>query len=128
MPPEPSMIGAIALPPDPQYPKARRPRRRLPPGLIRAAQAAVWCSVGLRTWRTWDASGRVPRAVRIGAIVLWSLAELRSWRDAGCPTAEHGRRCAPLSAMASMQRDMLADMPARGFAETPGIVTVRTGL
>jgi hypothetical protein len=60
-------------------------RCRLPPGLIRAAQAAAWCSVGPRTWRTWDTAGRMRRPIRINACVLWSLSELRAWRDAGCP-------------------------------------------
>jgi hypothetical protein len=27
----------------------------------------------------------IPRPIRIGACVLWSLAEPRAWRDAGCP-------------------------------------------
>jgi hypothetical protein len=60
-------------------------RRRLPPGMVRARTAAAWCSVGLRTWRSWDAAGLVPRPVRIGGCVLWSVATLRRWRDASCP-------------------------------------------
>jgi hypothetical protein len=61
--------------PNGQAAPVRRHRRRLPPGLIRAAQAAAWCSVGLRTWRSWDA----------GACVLWSIRTLRLWREWGCP-------------------------------------------
>jgi hypothetical protein len=62
-----------------------RKRRRLPPGLIRAAQAAHWCSVGLRTWRSWDSGGIIPRPIRVSGCVFWSLKTLREWRDFGCP-------------------------------------------
>jgi hypothetical protein len=61
-------------------------RCRLPPGLIRAAQAAAWCSVSLRVWRGWDSAGVCPQpAMRTRGIVLWSLKTLRLWRDLGCP-------------------------------------------
>jgi hypothetical protein len=73
------------MPPDLPAAPRRRPRR-LPPGLIRARAAAAWCSVGLRTWRSWDSAGLIPRAsLRIGSVVAWSLKVLRSWRDCGCP-------------------------------------------
>jgi hypothetical protein len=63
----------------------RRRRRRLPPGLVRAAQAAAWCSVSVRVWRSWDSAGVCPRpAMRTRGIVLWSLKTLRLWRDLGC--------------------------------------------
>jgi hypothetical protein len=65
-------------------PRTKRQRRR-PRGLLRARAAAAWADVSLRTWRSWDAGGLIPRPVRIGGCVLWSLAELRAWRDAGCP-------------------------------------------
>ena len=42
-------------------------------------------SVGLRTVRTWDAAGKLPRPHRIGAKVLWEVSELRAWLAAGCP-------------------------------------------
>ena len=32
-----------------------------------------------------NASGRVPRPLRLGKSTLWNLAELRSWMDAGSP-------------------------------------------
>jgi hypothetical protein len=69
-------------------PRGRRRRKRPFPGMVRGKGAAAWCSVGLRTWRAWDAAGLVPRPVRIGGCVLWSLAELRAWRDAACPSRE----------------------------------------
>jgi hypothetical protein len=65
--------------------RKRRRRKQLLPGMVRAKDAASWSSVRLRTWRAWDAAGKVPRPLRIGACTLWSLPELRKWRDAGCP-------------------------------------------
>jgi predicted DNA-binding transcriptional regulator AlpA len=53
--------------------------------LVPARQAAAMCSKSLRTWRTWDAAGRIPRPVRIGRSTLWRIQELRDWVAAGCP-------------------------------------------
>jgi hypothetical protein len=53
--------------------------------MLRGADAAAWASVSLRTWRAWDAAGKIPRPIKIANCVLWSLRELRQWRDAGCP-------------------------------------------
>jgi len=65
--------------------RPRSQRRRLLPLRVDAAQAAELFSVGLRTWRMWDAAGRVPRPVRIGSRVLWSYRELMRWDAAGMP-------------------------------------------
>jgi prophage regulatory protein len=53
--------------------------------LVTARQAAVMCGKSLRTWRSWDAAGIIPRPVRIGRSTLWRLEELRAWVSAGCP-------------------------------------------
>jgi predicted DNA-binding transcriptional regulator AlpA len=53
--------------------------------LVTAKQAATLCGKSLRTWRTWDAAGWIPRPVRIGRSTLWRTAELRAWITAGCP-------------------------------------------
>lgn len=55
------------------------------PLLVSARQAAGMCGKSLRTWRTWDAAGRIPRPIRIGRSTLWGLEELRKWIAAGCP-------------------------------------------
>jgi predicted DNA-binding transcriptional regulator AlpA len=53
--------------------------------LVTAKQAASMCGKSLRTWRTWDSAGWIPRPVRIGRSTLWRADELRDWVAAGCP-------------------------------------------
>jgi len=55
------------------------------PLLVTAKQAASMCGKSLRTWRSWDAAGWIPRPVRIGRSTLWRADELREWVAAGCP-------------------------------------------
>jgi predicted DNA-binding transcriptional regulator AlpA len=55
------------------------------PWLLTAAEAAAQCRTSVRTWRSWDASGRVPRPIRIGRAKLWRPLELADWIAAGCP-------------------------------------------
>lgn len=55
------------------------------PLLLTARQAARTCGKSLRTWRTWDAAGWIPRPVRIGRSTLWRADELCDWVAAGCP-------------------------------------------
>src|SRR5262249_31210835 len=53
--------------------------------LVTARQAASMCGKSLRTWRTWDAAGWIPRPIRIGRSTLWRADELRDWIATGCP-------------------------------------------
>lgn len=53
--------------------------------LLTARQAATACGKSLRTWRTWDTAGWIPKPVRIGRSTLWRADELRAWVAAGCP-------------------------------------------
>jgi predicted DNA-binding transcriptional regulator AlpA len=55
------------------------------PLLVTARQAAAMCGKSLRTWRSWDAAGRIPRPVRICRSTMWRVDELRRWVAAGCP-------------------------------------------
>jgi predicted DNA-binding transcriptional regulator AlpA len=64
------------------------PKSPQPALLLSARQAAAACGKSLRTWRTWDAGGRIPRPVRIGRSTLWRSDELRRWIDTGCPRRE----------------------------------------
>ena len=59
------------------------------PLLLTARQAATLCGKSLRTWRSWDAAGRIPQPVRIGRSTLWRAEELRAWVAAGCPRRKH---------------------------------------
>ena len=56
--------------------------------LLTARQAATMCGKSLRTWRSWDAAGWIPRPVRIGRSTLWRADELREWVAVGCPRRE----------------------------------------
>jgi len=61
-------------------------RRQLPiPLLLTAADAAALTGKSLRTWRTWNAAGLIPKPIRIGRSTLWRTDELRAWVAAGCP-------------------------------------------
>lgn len=53
--------------------------------LLTAKQSASLCGKSLRTWRTWDSAGWIPRPIRIGRSTLWRADELRDWVSAGCP-------------------------------------------
>ncbi len=63
-------------------------REQPDPLLVTAKKAADICGKSLRTWRTWDSAGLIPRPVRIGRSTLWRLDELREWVTAGCPRRE----------------------------------------
>lgn len=53
--------------------------------LLRPAEAAAACATSIRTWRAWDVTGKIPRAIRIGRKVFWRPEELKAWVAAGCP-------------------------------------------
>ncbi len=53
--------------------------------LFSAVEAAERFGCSVRTWRTWDRSGRTPAPVRIGRSLYWRPNELSAWVEAGCP-------------------------------------------
>ena len=53
--------------------------------LLTAPQAAAMVGKSTRTWRAWDAAGKIPQPIRIGRSTLWRVDELRAWVGAGCP-------------------------------------------
>jgi predicted DNA-binding transcriptional regulator AlpA len=55
---------------------------------IPAREAAALLGISERHLWTLDATGRVPRPVRLGRAVRWSSAELRDWLAAGGPDRE----------------------------------------
>ena len=56
------------------------------PLLVDATAAAALCGKHLRTWRAWQAAGRIPRPIRIGRSLMWRFSELEAWVAAGCPS------------------------------------------
>lgn len=66
-------------------PARKKPRRRVPPTLVRRTGAAALCSMGLSTFDRADAAGLIPAARWVGGCKLWSVAELKAWAARGCP-------------------------------------------
>ena len=62
--------------------------------LLTAKRLANLLAVSIRTvWRL-DASGKLPRPVRLGGSVRWRHSEIDNWLRAGCPD----RKCWELNA------------------------------
>ena len=55
------------------------------PFAVDASELAKLMSLGLRTIRSMDAAGKLPKAFRCGARKLWSVDEIRAWIKAGAP-------------------------------------------
>ena len=60
-------------------------RRRLSPLVADARRLARLLGVGVRSVRTWDYGGKLPRPVKLGARTVWVLSEIRAWLSAGAP-------------------------------------------
>jgi predicted DNA-binding transcriptional regulator AlpA len=58
------------------------------PLLVDAREAAALCGVSRAHWLALNSSGRVPMPVRLGRRVLWPVAELTAWIEAGCPARD----------------------------------------
>lgn len=50
-----------------------------------AKRLATLLAVSLRSVRSMNASGKLPRPVRIGGRVVWRMEEIRDWLAAGAP-------------------------------------------
>jgi prophage regulatory protein len=66
-------------------PPAGKPATEPAPLVADAAALAPLLTVGVRTIRTWDSSGKLPRPLRISGRVVWLLDEIRDWLAAGAP-------------------------------------------
>jgi predicted DNA-binding transcriptional regulator AlpA len=53
--------------------------------VVDARRLARLLTCGVRTIRTLDAGGRLPRPLRIGGRVVWRLDEVSDWLAAGAP-------------------------------------------
>jgi prophage regulatory protein len=56
--------------------------------VLTAAEAAAMFQKSVRTWRTWDAAGKIPKPIRVGRAMYWRPEELKAWVAAGCPNRE----------------------------------------
>jgi predicted DNA-binding transcriptional regulator AlpA len=79
--PTDTLPSSIAGPP-------ARKRRRLSPLVADAARLARLLGVGVRSVRSWDAGGKLPRPVKLGTRVVWIIAEIRRWLAAGAPARD----------------------------------------
>jgi predicted DNA-binding transcriptional regulator AlpA len=78
--PNPSLIPLTTKGPN------RRRRRRLSPLVADARLLAHLLSLGLRTIRSMDYSGKLPRPIKLGGSrTVWVLSEIRRWLAAGAP-------------------------------------------
>lgn len=64
----------------------RRKRRRLPPLMVRAPEAARLCGTSLASWWRWVAGGLCPAGVRVARQRFWSRRDLLLWVRWGCPS------------------------------------------
>ena len=72
---------------DPLCPRspARKRRRTLRPLAVDARRLAKLLSLGLRTVRTMDAAGKLPRPFRCLNRKLWDVSDVKAWMKAGAP-------------------------------------------
>jgi predicted DNA-binding transcriptional regulator AlpA len=69
----------------PSKDQPQRGRRRLSPLVADAKRLSRLLGVGVRSLRTWDYSGKLPRPIKLGARTVWVLSEIRAWLTAGAP-------------------------------------------
>ena len=62
--------------------------QHLQPFLADARALSGLLNLGRSTVLKLDASGRLPRAIRLGRRKLWSVREVRDWIAAGCPARD----------------------------------------
>ena len=58
------------------------------PIIVRGKELAKLLSVSLVHLRRLDSGGKLPKPLRLGHCVGWSLPEVQSWIEAGTPTRE----------------------------------------
>lgn len=55
---------------------------------VDAHQLAAMLGISIAHVRRLDSAGQIPRAVRLGACVRWSVDEIRAWLLAGAPARD----------------------------------------
>lgn len=56
--------------------------------LLPRTESSAYCALSTRTWSRLNASGNIPRPVRIGGSVRWRLSDLDLWISWGCPSRQ----------------------------------------
>lgn len=57
------------------------------PLLVSAKDAARLCGISERLWRSWNSSGKCPKATLDGTgVKRWRFDEIRDWVQANCPS------------------------------------------
>lgn len=65
---------------------ARQPAESpIPRFLLRRHEAARACGMSPATWDRLVSAGKTPAPIRLGKRLVWRVAELQAWTDAGCP-------------------------------------------
>ena len=72
-----------------RMPPADTPQR---PALLTVHEVADLLHCSARTVYRLADSGRMPRPVRLGALVRWRRATINDWIDAGCPAPQRRAR------------------------------------
>ena len=60
--------------------------------LMTIKEVAQLLNCSERTVYRLNDAGRMPRPVRLGALVRWNLCEIEQWIVEGCPAVKGGRR------------------------------------
>ena len=63
----------------------KRSRRRLSPLVADAKRLSRLLCLGVRTIRSMDSAGKLPRPIRLNTRVVWIIREIRDWLEAGAP-------------------------------------------
>jgi predicted DNA-binding transcriptional regulator AlpA len=108
-------------------PRRSRRRRRLSPMVADARRLAQLLGLSVRTIRSLDSSGRLPRPIKLGSRTLWILREIRDWLAAARNGIPPDRR--EWDALRAAERNgqhagrHAGRPPRRNCRETPPFVT-----
>jgi excisionase family DNA binding protein len=70
----------------------REPGPGVLPAMLTIDEVARLLSCSTRTVYRLNDAGRMPRPVRLGALVRWNRTEIEQWIADGCPAVKGGRR------------------------------------
>ncbi|MEK6676612.1 MAG: hypothetical protein AABZ47_13290 [Planctomycetota bacterium] len=81
------MTAALKLPPEPNSKPSNQAAGRpaLEPLAVDAKALAALIGISVRTVRTHDAGGKLPRGIKIGGRKVWIVDEIKRWLVAGAP-------------------------------------------